>query len=130
RLEPEGDVLRGMRGDLQHACLVAAEGDCLPLVEPDVDAGNARRILGRADYLDAEGLLKLEIAADMGPLMVRAEDVGQLAISAYHRALDGGGLRSINDTANVFAAVVDEVGIIVLETWYGIDLECAHGGQI
>ena len=68
---------RGMRRHFQHLHLAAVEFPARRFVHADIDAGNARRILGRAHHLGAELLLQVQVAAAVIQVVMGVEDVGQ-----------------------------------------------------
>ena len=103
------------------------EAERVALVEADVDAGNARGILGGADDLHAERLLEREIAADMVGMVMRGENVGELQPPGFERALDRFGFGGVDNAADALGAVEDEVGVVVLETGNEFDFERGHG---
>ena len=76
--EPIGDVAAGVAGDEEHLGLAPRRSVGVAVVDLDVDAGDAGRVVAGADDGAAGRRLDLEVSADVIAVMVGVEDVGDV----------------------------------------------------
>ena len=119
----------GMAWDEEDLGDGAAEREAVALLHAGVDAGNPFLVVAGADHHAVGGLLDLEIAAGVVPVVVGAQHVRDAPAAGARHRQHRPRLRRIDDGRRPGGAVMQQVGVVVLEQGNEFDVEGCHWAE-